>query len=204
MKYRLRPETLFLAVHIIDRYLSLRSVMRKKLQLLGVVAMFIAAKFEEIDPPKVQDFAYITDHTYTRKDIISMEAIVLVALNFQIVVPTPAHFLDRLQRVNGCDGVHKALAQYATELALLDLRSLQHPPSVIVSAALLVSNEALGRCPTWPAAMVHHSRQSEASLSSCAEELRSLLERARTAHLQAVQRKYRMDRHFGVANFVFG
>merc|ERR550532_1669268 len=167
MKYHLRPETLFLTVNIIDRYLSLKPVARKKLQLLGVVAMLIAAKFEEIDPPRVHEFSYITDNTYSKREILNMEAIVLVALEFQIAVPTPAHFLDRLQRANGCDGLHKQLAQYALELSLLDSRSLRYPPSLIVGASLLMSNEFLGRRSLWPTSMAHHSRRSESSLRTC-------------------------------------
>jgi len=200
MKYRLRPETLFLTVNIIDRYLSVRPVMRKKLQLLGVVAMFIAAKYEEIDPPKVHEFAYITDHTYSKKEIVSMECSVLVALNYQIAVPTPAHLMDRLQRANGCDAVHRSLAQYALELSLLDLRNLRHPPSLLVSAALLMSNEFLGRRTLWPASMAHHTRRSESSLRTCAADLRVVLETAKTASLQAVRRKYQLDLNHAVAN----
>merc|ERR1740121_1923782 len=143
MKYRLRPETLFLSVNIIDRYLSVRPVARSKLQLLGVVAMFIAAKFEEIDPPKVREFVHITDRTYPKEEILSMEVKVLMALEYQIAVPTPVHLLDRLQRANGCDAAQRSLVQYALELSLLDLHlnNLQHPPSFLVSAALLMSNE---------------------------------------------------------------
>jgi len=200
MKYRLRSETLFLTVNIIDRYLSVRPVMRKKLQLLGVVAMFIAAKYEEIDPPKVHEFAYITDHTYSKKEIVSMECSVLVALEYQIAVPTPVHFLDRLQRANGCDDVHRSLAQYALELSLLDSRNLRHPPSLLVSAALLMSNKFLGRRPVWPAAMVHHSRHSESSLRACAADLKASLDAANTASLQAVRVKYQLDLNHAVAN----
>merc|ERR1740123_1567068 len=154
MKFRMRTETLFLAVNIIDRYLSVRPVFRRSLQLVGVVAVFIAAKYEEIDPPKVNEFAYITDHTYSKKEIVAMECNVLAALDYNIAVPTPVHFLDRLQRVNCCDVVHRSLVQYALELSLLDVHSLQYPPSVLVSATLLMSNEFLGKQPAWPAAMV--------------------------------------------------
>merc|ERR1711920_570581 len=164
-------ETLFLTVNIIDRYLSLKPVARKKLQLLGVVAMLIAAKFEEIDPPKVRELSYITANTYSKEEILNMEAVVLIALGFQIAVPTPVHFLDRLQRANGCDGMHSALAQYALELSLLDIGSLRHPPSVLVCASLLLSNVILGRKPVWPAATAHCSKQTEAALWACAEEL---------------------------------
>merc|ERR1719343_1251635 len=125
---------------------------------------------------------------------------VLMALDYQIAVPTAAHFFERLQRVNGCDAVHRSLAQYALELSLLDLRNLRYPPSTLVSAALLMSNEFLGKRPSWPAAMVHHSRRSEASLRQCAADLRVVLETAKTASLQAVRRKYQLDLNHAVAN----
>lgn len=161
--------------------------------------MFIAAKYEEIDPPKVRELSYITDHTFSKKDIVNMEWDVLLALKYQIAVPTPVHFLDRLQRVNGCDAVHRSLVQYALELSLLDLRSLQYPPSLLVSAALFMSNEFLDRRPVWPEAMVHHSRLSESALRTCAADLRVVLETAKTASLQAVQRKYQLDINHAVA-----
>jgi len=200
MKYRLKQETLFLTVNIIDRYLSVRQVMRKKLQLVGVVAMLVAAKYEEIDPPKVQDFGYITDHTYSRQEIVNMESTMLMALEYQIAVPTPMHFCDRLQRANGCDEVHKSLMMYALELALMDYRNLRYPPSVLVASALLMSNEFLGRRTSWPEAMIHHTKHCEALLRPCTADLRNLLETAKTASLQAVRRKYQLDMFQAVAN----
>jgi hypothetical protein len=202
-KYRLRPESLFLAVNLIDRYLSARMVMRKKLQLLGVACMLIATKFEEIDPPKVSEFAYITDNTYTKNDILVMECTILVALDFQIAVPTPVHFLDRLIRANGGDLVHRHLTQYLLELGLLDLRAVRHPASLLVSAALLLANELLGQHPAWPAALEHHGHRPASALAGCAEEFRALVEAAPRASLQAVRKKYLMDAYSGVANMTF-
>eukprot|EP00443_Scrippsiella_acuminata_P002204 CAMPEP_0115293816 /NCGR_PEP_ID=MMETSP0270-20121206/65860_1 /TAXON_ID=71861 /ORGANISM="Scrippsiella trochoidea, Strain CCMP3099" /LENGTH=523 /DNA_ID=CAMNT_0002711319 /DNA_START=52 /DNA_END=1623 /DNA_ORIENTATION=- len=199
-KYHMRPETLYLAINIGDRYLSLRSVARRNLQLLGVVTMFIAAKFEEIDPPKAHEFAFITDNTYTKEDILKMECTVLGALNFEIVVPTQAHFMERLQRVNGCDARHRALAEYLLELALVEIRTIRFPPSMLVSAALLLSNELLDIHPAWPPAMAHHARRSEAALQACKEELRSVLLAAPRASLQAVRRKYQLEQYHAVAN----
>merc|ERR1719277_2902035 len=112
MKYRMRQETLFLSVSIIDRYLSLKPVARNKFQLLGVVAMQIAAKFEEIHPPKVRELAYITDHTYSEREILDMEVTVLNALDFQIDVSTPAHFIGHIQQASNSDDMQCALAQY--------------------------------------------------------------------------------------------
>ena len=66
IKFKLLPETLFLTVNIIDRYTEKRQVSRTNYQLLGVAAMLIASKYEEIYAPEVNDFVYMTDKAYTR------------------------------------------------------------------------------------------------------------------------------------------
>lgn len=53
LKFKLVPETLYLTVNLIDRYLERVEVMRDKLQLVGVTAMLIASKYEEIYAPEV-------------------------------------------------------------------------------------------------------------------------------------------------------
>lgn len=52
-KFELMPETLYLAINIVDRFLSVKAVPRKELQLLGMGAMFTASKYEEIWAPEV-------------------------------------------------------------------------------------------------------------------------------------------------------
>ena len=51
LKFKLMPETLYLTINLIDRYLEKETIMRNKLQLVGVTAMFIASKYEEIYAP---------------------------------------------------------------------------------------------------------------------------------------------------------
>lgn len=52
-KFELTPETLYLTMNIVDRFLSVKVVPRKELQLLGISAMVIACKYEEIWAPEV-------------------------------------------------------------------------------------------------------------------------------------------------------
>jgi hypothetical protein len=86
MKYKLLPQTLFVAVNIIDRYLEKRIVHRNKLQLLGITSLWIAAKFEEIyQVPKISNLIFICDSTYSRSDILEMEGNVLLDLDFDLL-----------------------------------------------------------------------------------------------------------------------
>ena len=71
-EYKLLPQTLYLTVNYIDRFLSVMSVRREKLQLVGTACMLIASKFEEIYPPEVSEFVYITDDTYPAKQVCTI------------------------------------------------------------------------------------------------------------------------------------
>lgn len=190
MKYKLRGETLFLAVNLIDRYLSQVATPRKKLQLVGVGALLVAAKFEEIHPPEVNDFVYITDNAYTKDEILSMECAMLNALSFQVACPTVVHFLERIARANRCDVRHRHLVQYIAELALLDMRMLRYPPSHLAAAAVLLSNELLQTPLAWPAAVAQQAQHSEQAIRGCADELRGSLEGAVTSSLKALRKKF--------------
>ncbi len=72
-KFRLLPETLFLTVNIIDRFLSLRVCTLNKLQLVGITALFIASKYEEVMCPSIQNFVYMADGGYTDDEILKAE-----------------------------------------------------------------------------------------------------------------------------------
>ena len=70
LKYQLQPETLYITVNLIDRYCQKKRVPRSEYQLLGVGAMLVACKYEEIYVPKVNDFVDITDNTYSKEQIL--------------------------------------------------------------------------------------------------------------------------------------
>jgi hypothetical protein len=76
-EYKMNDETLFLSVQYVDRFLSTVNVTRSKLQLLGTTCIYIAAKYEEMYPPALDEFSFITDNTYETKHILRMEQIVM-------------------------------------------------------------------------------------------------------------------------------
>ncbi len=69
-EYKLVSDTLFLAASFVDRYLSCRAIDRTQLQLVGVAALFLAAKYEEIYPPQLNDFVFVAASTYTREQVL--------------------------------------------------------------------------------------------------------------------------------------
>merc|ERR1719171_502487 len=190
MKYKLKTETLFLAVNLIDRFLEKKSITRKKLQLVGVCGMLIAAKYEEIYPPEVKDFVYITDKAYTREEILAMEITMLNTLEFHLTLPSPVAFLERFAKVNKCDEVQLNLARYAMELCLTDMKMLRYCPSHLAASAIFLSNKLLRRHPAWPASLIKHTRYTENVIKSCAKEMCCLVEQADRNSLTAVRKKY--------------
>jgi hypothetical protein len=69
LKFKLVPETLYLAINLIDRFLEQSIVTRPKLQLVGVTCLLIASKYEEIYSPELRDLVYICDRAYTKQDV---------------------------------------------------------------------------------------------------------------------------------------
>lgn len=92
-----------MTTNLIDRYLSINSVSRKNLQLVGVTAMLLAAKYEEIWAPEVQDFVFISDNAYSRDQVLTMEKNMLNSLKFNLTVPTPYVFMVRLLKAAACE-----------------------------------------------------------------------------------------------------
>lgn len=100
----------------------------------------IAAKYEEVRPPHVDDFLDMTDNTYTRSEILEMERNVLDALQFNMAVRTPTFFLDQFLSELGCDDkMVTCMAQYLLELAFAKIECLRYTPSQLAAAALYLS-----------------------------------------------------------------
>uniref|UniRef100_A0A8D2ZRF4 G2/mitotic-specific cyclin-B2 n=1 Tax=Scophthalmus maximus TaxID=52904 RepID=A0A8D2ZRF4_SCOMX len=132
-RFQLLQETLYLTVAVLDRFLQVQPVSRRKLQLVGVSAMLVACKYEEMFAPEVGDFAYITDNAFTKAQILEMEQLLLRTLNFELGRPLPLHFLRRASKVAD----RHTLAKYLMELTLLDYHMVHYRPSEVAAAASL-------------------------------------------------------------------
>ncbi len=99
--YRLHRETFHLAASYVDRYLKVkRDIQKSRLQLVGVTALFIAAKLEEIYPPKLSEFSYVTDGACTDDEIVVQELVMLkVGIVGRNSPPTPPSYLEGYARI---------------------------------------------------------------------------------------------------------
>ncbi|XP_078446270.1 cyclin-B2-2-like isoform X3 [Wolffia australiana] len=116
-KFDLLDETLFLMVNIIDRFLAKQSVVRKKLQLVGVTAMLLACKYEEVSVPVVEDLVVICDRAYSRSEILDMERLMANTLQFNMSVPTSYVFMRRFLKAAESDKELELQSFYIIELS---------------------------------------------------------------------------------------
>jgi cyclin B len=188
LKFKLNPETLYLTVNLLDRFLERRAVGRKKLQLVGCTAMLLAAKYEEVFPPAVDDFAYISDEAYDRGQIIAMESIMLNTLAFNLTTPSAFRFLERYLKVAGAGPVVANLATYMLESTLQEYSMLKYLPSHTAAASVWLAQYSLG-VPAWNETLQAHTNQSEQSLESCIRALHALVTREPQEKHRAVKKK---------------
>jgi G2/mitotic-specific cyclin 1/2 len=144
-KFRLLPETLFLAANLVDRFLSARVVSLEKLQLVGLTCLFIAAKYEEVVCPAVANFLYMTDGGYTDEEILNAERYVLTSLDFDLSYPNPIHFLRRISKADGYDIQTRTVAKCLMEISCVDERFIATPPSLLSAAAVWFARLVLER-----------------------------------------------------------
>ncbi|XP_019744363.1 G2/mitotic-specific cyclin-B1 isoform X2 [Hippocampus comes] len=163
LKFRLLQETMYMTVGIIDRFLQDNPVPKKQLQLVGVTAMFLASKYEEMYPPEIMDFALVTDQAYTTAQIRDMEMTILRVLKFQLGRPLPLQFLRRASKIHEVTAEQHTLAKYLLELTMIDYQMVHYPPSMAASAALALTLKLLD-AGEWDATLQHYMDYTADSL----------------------------------------
>ncbi|XP_073133940.1 cyclin-A2-1-like [Henckelia pumila] len=199
-EYRLIPDTLYLTVNLIDRFLSAINIEKQKLQLLGVTCMLIASKYEEICAPCVEEFCFITDNTYTKGEVLKMEGRVLNYLGFQLSIPTTKKFLRRF--------IHAAqvsyeipsvelefLANYLAELTLIEYSFLKFLPSLIAASAVFLARWTIDQSDhPWNPTLEYYTMYKTSDLKHTVLELHDLQLNTKTCKLNAIREKYKQSK----------
>lgn len=167
-KLNLLSETLHLSVNLIDRFLSIRIVSIGKLQLVGVSALLIASKFEEIVSPSVDTFVILTDRSFTEDEILRAERYMLHSLGYKVNFPSPMNFLRRCSKADCYDPEIRNLAKILLDITLLDEKFLPFLPSVVSCSCMLLARR------------IHSAEDSELFYHYCAYTYDDLVDCART------------------------
>ncbi|KAL3321769.1 hypothetical protein AABB24_039403 [Solanum stoloniferum] len=198
-KFELMEETLYLTVNLIDRFLAVQPVVRKKLQLVGVTALFLACKYEEVSVPVVQDLILISDKAYTGIEVLEMEKLMINTLQFKLSVPTTYVFMKRFLKAAQSDKKVELLSFFMTELCLVEYETLRFPPSMLAAAAIFNAQCTLGVAKEWTKTCEKYSNYTRDQLLECSKLMVTFHQKAATGRLNAVHRKYSISKYGFVA-----
>lgn len=196
-RFNLLPETLFLAVNYIDRFLSCKIVSLGKLQLVGATALFVAAKYEEINCPSVQEMVFMVDGGYTMEEVLKAERFMLSMLQFELGWPGPMSFLRRISKADDYDLETRTLAKYFLEVTIMDERFVACAPSYTAAACHCLARLML-RKGDWGLAHIHYSQYTFSQLRQLVVTILDCCHDARKHHA-AVFEKY-TDKRFKKAS----
>lgn len=199
-QYKLEIDTYHMTVSIIDRYLQLVvDTPKKELQLVGVTAMFIASKYEELFPPDIDDFVYITDDTYKKKQILDMEKQIVKVLDFHLGKPLPTHFLRRYSKAAKAADKNHLCAKYLIEMASIDYSTAHYKPSEIAAAALYISLTLFPLAnntepKVWTKTLEHYTHYTVQHLTPIIQRLAKVVKNAPNMKVHAVYNKYQSSK----------
>ncbi|RDD40484.1 G2/mitotic-specific cyclin-B3 [Trichoplax sp. H2] len=197
--FELFHETLYLAVKIVDRFLSARVVSRDALQLIGATAMLMSSKIEERYPPLVDDFVYICDDAYSRQAVLDMERDICYALDFDLNIPIPYRFLRRYGKVASLSMENLTLARYILELTLQEYQFVTFKPSMLAAGCLCLALK-MKNCGEWTQTLVHYSGYEESELNELVQKLNAMIAKPAPENCKVVKTKYSHTVFYQVAN----
>jgi cyclin B len=196
-KFGFTDETLYMTVSIIDRYLTINQIKRSNFQLLGITALMIACKHEEIDLPKIDDFIYITDNAYVKNEVIKMEEDVLSQLNFEFLYPSPIKFFEYLSLHFNFNKKHHLMGKYLMETFLLDIKNIKYNSSIISCACAYIVMKFF-KFPNYYESYdkkfytldENKDKYSESNIKECAKDICLFVDNINKTNYQACIKKY--------------
>lgn len=204
-KFRLMPETLFVTINIIDRYLAETEIKKSQLHLLGVTALLISTKYEEIYPPELKDLLSISENKFKKEEVLKMENHILSTLSFNFGSPSALRFLERYRKLSNTasDDQTFYFAQYICEISLLDSYLLKYKQSEIAAAALVLSAKAIKRINAWNKEMEKNTNYKEEDLKEAIDDLKQFAHEVNPKFLSTLKYKFQKDEYHNVANIPF-
>lgn len=197
-------ETLHLAISLVDRYLQYdQTINRNNLQLVGVTALIVAAKVEEICVADFRDFVYLTDNAFTVLDIVKMERKILTGINWCLGRPLPIHFLKRFSKLARVQPKEYVLGKYLLEIALMQYEMCHLRPSLLAAAATCLSvailRDLINPSQVWTKQLEMQFSYKYTEFREYVIQLAQVLVKQESSRYQAVRKKYSEERFFKIS-----
>ena len=202
-RYRLKNETLFQTVWIIDTYLSYHQIKREKLQLLGIASLLISCKSQEIYYPQLKEFIDITDGAYIKSELLEMENNILKILNFNIMSPTSNDFYNIIAKAFDFDKKEFYLGKYFLESSLIDYNMIRYSSSIkAVSCAYIVMKFFnINNYKYLYTSNVVIEENQEKVIKDAAREIYFLIKNLSKSSLKDIKEKYSLNQFLNVAQY---
>ena len=210
LKFKLKEETLYMIIFIIDKYLSIEIISKNKFQLLGISSILIACKHEEIDVPKINELIYITDNSYSKKDVIYMENEILKKLNFSLLYPSPLIFFELISLYLNFDKTKILMGKYLMESFLIDEKFVKYKSSIISCACAYVvmkffkmENYQESYNKKW-FLIDDENNMNENYIKECARDICIFVDNINKTIFQSTYRKFSKEKFHKVSTMVLG
>lgn len=199
-KFKMWPETLFVTIGIIDKTLMRWKDFKKSdLQCLGVTALHIAGKYEEIYPPDLRTILDVIDNAVTHAQVCNLEKEILEILDFDMVWPSVLRFMQRYACVSNFNQEQHMIAQMFCDFTLYNTQLLKERPSLLGALAIYATNKISNRTRPWNQSLV------KVTLGVREEQLKTLMNtlfisirKLEQTTMKTMFRKYDLQRFLGV------
>ncbi|XP_062818842.1 cyclin-P isoform X3 [Anolis carolinensis] len=134
--FGLPDETLYLTVYLMNAYMKAGKVRILSLQLLGIACLFVACKVEVSTCPEPNKLCFMTQDSFSWKELLRMERKILTRLKFELHYANPVHLLHWMAEVAHSTLEVQYLARYFLELSLMEVDCVCFEPAQLALAAL--------------------------------------------------------------------
>jgi len=187
--FELNHETLYLAIRLVDAYLSKKTVSRDKLQLVGATSLFISCKFDERCPPVLDDFLYICDDAYRREELIKMEQQILKSIDFDLGLPLSYRFLRRYSKCARSTLITLTLARFILETSQMDYNFIRNRESFQAAAALMLAQK-MNNDGSWDSTLEHYTGYTADDLLPQVQAYNTMISAPANDKLATIRTKY--------------
>ena len=173
--------------------------------MLGVAALLISTKYEEIYPPELKDLLNISENKFTKEEVLQMENSILTTLQFNFFAPSSLRFLERYRKLSNTasDDQIFFFAQYLCEISLLDAFLLKHKPSMIAAASFFLSARAIKKINAWNSEMELWTGYKEKDLKEAIEDVKQFACEVNPKFLSTLKYKFQKSEYLSVAQIAF-